>query len=143
MKLSGLQLKAIELLLEGVAKKEIEEKLGIVSSTLWNWEHRDAEFAQTLKEARAAQLKSAIGRLRDVTDIALDTVIDIMTNNLNPVSTRLSAATDLLDRAGVTEEEIKIAVTDNTPKDLSKHLSVEELKTLKALNKKVKASDAN
>lgn len=107
--LNPKQLKAIELLLCGnISLAGIAEEVGVSVSTVSKWKNSE-EFANEY----SARLKEV---MNDAAVKAFKTVTDIMSNS-DSDSSRLSAAKDLLDRAGYKAK-------DNDRSQLDKQLNI-------------------
>ena len=63
--LNDKQYHAIDLLVAGKSRKEIEELVGVSHATLYRWTHEDAEFIRAWEEARIVHHAERMELLRD------------------------------------------------------------------------------
>ena len=90
-KLTGQQIKCIELMLDGKTQVEIANEIGVAEVTVSRWKKQDL-FREKLKEA--VNLK-----FERMAVIAQLTIQNLATNAQSE-SVRLNAAKDILDRGG-------------------------------------------
>lgn len=132
MDLSAKQHRAVELILCGSSLQKVADAIGVRRETLWRW-RRSPEFRAQLEAERAHRLREACARLEQLIPTAVAALEDLMVNPVHPASVRLSAARDLLDRAGVRTDAIaSFRNTERPGYDLSK-LSVVELHRFREL----------
>ena len=90
-KLTGQQIKCIELMLDGKTQVEIANEIGVAEVTVSRWKKQDL-FREKLKEAVNL-------RFERMAVIAQLTIQNLATNAQSE-SVRLNAAKDILDRGG-------------------------------------------
>lgn len=87
---------AIAALLTTPTIKEAAEKCGMGENTLLSW-LKIPEFAEQYKEAKRQVLDVAINRLQTIAGEAVECLRDVLTNQDNPASARVSAAKSVLE----------------------------------------------
>jgi len=75
--------------------------LGLSTATIWR-RLKKPEFQERLRKARAEAFSEATGRLTYSTNVAVDTVLEIMNDKSEPAAIRLRAAAYVLDFANKT-----------------------------------------
>lgn len=107
-------------LLTHSTKQETAEYLGIAPQTISN-KLRDAKFVQKYNEAKSEILQSVIVRLSGASNVALDLIIDSVTNEEIPISIRIQSAKDILrmNREYIEIDDLarRIALLENSVQD--------------------------
>lgn len=88
--------KAIMALLTQPTIQEAAKSIGISDTTLWRW-MQEEEFSTRYKEAKQLAFNQAMGRLQQVSSIAVDTLQSVMEDETAPPSSRVSAAKTVLE----------------------------------------------
>lgn len=88
--------KAIMALLMQPTIQEAAKSIGISDTTLWRW-MQEEEFSTQYKEAKQLAFNQAMGRLQQVSSIAVDTLQSVMEDETAPPSSRVSAAKTVLE----------------------------------------------
>jgi len=96
MKLSAQHLKAIEALAMGKNVKNVAKELGIAPETVSRW-RGDFEFQASLNAMLEEARQSTKDRLRHLSNVALDTVEEILTDCEAPHKDRVTAAFKILE----------------------------------------------
>jgi len=116
--LSPKQARGALMLADGRRRLDIAKALEIDRWTLWSWEKIPA-FADRVSELRAEAERDLQESLRGARQLAIDTLLNEMTDSDNSGSERIKAAEAILGRAGlpeVTRTEIEDAgVPAGTP----------------------------
>jgi hypothetical protein len=97
--------RALDAMIGGATDAEIARELECDRVTVWRWRHRP-DVAGVLAAARAERLHEVAGRLRDAAPRALDLLVRILDDDDAPVSVRVKAAGEILDRAGFTSKGV-------------------------------------
>lgn len=71
---------------------------GVSERTLWRWLQAEP-FKAAYDEARQALVSHAVTRLQVATELAVNTLRDVMENRINSASARVAAAKTVLDIA--------------------------------------------
>lgn len=101
----------LELLLKGESLTQAAEVVGIHKSTAHRWK-ADPEFAAALAGAVYERHAAVLARLRAGAASMVDVLVSIAEDADAPPSARVSAAREVLDRAGVPRlERLEIAAT--------------------------------
>jgi hypothetical protein len=66
------------------------------AGTVWRW-MKQPEFQQAYREARREAVRQAVARLQQVCGAAVESLRDVMTNDNNAASARVSAAKSILE----------------------------------------------
>jgi len=97
-------------LLEHGSNEKAAAALGIDATTVWRWSKKP-EVQEQLRKARAEAFSAGIGRLAFLTTLAVDTILEIISDKKAPASVRLRAAESVLCRADtVVLEELQADV---------------------------------
>lgn len=96
-KLTYKQRKAIAALLSEPTVQRAAEKAGVGERTLHRWLDENLRFQEGLTLAESRAIDKATRRLVILQDEAIQTIEEIMTDDNAPASTRLRAATSVLD----------------------------------------------
>jgi DNA-binding CsgD family transcriptional regulator len=102
--LSDLQLRAIELTLQGHSDTRVAQALAISRRTLWNWKTLDDEYRQVLTDTRAQNFGSATDRYQHLLGQAT-TILGAALRDPDE-KTRFKAAQVLLNMAGAFRPQI-------------------------------------
>ena len=112
--LNNKQLKAIDMLMDGVNKTAIADKIKVNRTTLYNWLENE-EFKLELDRRKQEISKHAISDLKGDTKQILEAVKELG-YNAESEAVRLSALNSLLDRIlgkATAKQEIELSNTDN------------------------------
>ena len=116
-KITPKQTKAVLSLLAQPRIGEAAKDAGISEVTLWRW-LQDSEFQAAYRKARHHAVSQAISRLQQTATEAVDTLRQIMLDEENPTTARVTAARTILDlslRALETEDlERRITALETT-----------------------------
>lgn len=85
-------------LLSSGTQRAAAETLGIDERTVYNRMH-DGEFSALYKAAKADIIRSAVFSINSQLNAAVQTVVDVMTNDKNNAAVRLQAAQTILNNA--------------------------------------------
>lgn len=85
-------------LLSKGTQRAAAEALGIDERTVYNRMH-DGEFSALYKAAKADIIRSAVFSINNQLTAAIQTVVDVMTNEENHAAVRLQAAQTILNNA--------------------------------------------
>ena len=100
-----------ELLLKGESVTQAAEIVGVHRVTAQRWS-TDPDFAAAMVAAVADRHAAVVRRLRAVAPGMVDVLVEIASDQGAPASARVSAAREVLDRAGVPRlERLEIAAT--------------------------------
>jgi transcriptional regulator len=119
-RLTGIQMKAMELRLQGLTIKEIAQKLEQRQSTVKNWFYQNEAFMTEYEAIR----KESVERARDILigygPQAAKNVINLANGSKQPgpvsARTQLDANKDILDRIGlkpIEKQEVKAELDHN------------------------------
>ena len=99
-------------LLENPTLEKAAAALGISGVTLWRWMQRP-EFQAAYREARRRAFSQALGRLQHASSAAVATLLKIMVDPNAPASSRVRAASSVLDHTAkaIEIEDIEARVT--------------------------------
>lgn len=100
--LTEAQMQAVVALAGGVAVAKVAEAHDVARSTVYRWLEEPA-FAGEVERLRSALGKYAKGRLFGATDIAVSALIEVAGSPTAPEAARVSAAREILSRAGIVE----------------------------------------
>ena len=101
MELKAKQAAAAELMIEGLEDSEIAERLGLGRTTVWRWRHKP-EVATVVAQARNRRMEENRRRLDELVIKAMDVFGELIADENTPPAIRLKAASEVLDRAGIT-----------------------------------------
>lgn len=96
--LAHKQHKAIAALLSEPTISAAADKLGVNERQIYRW-LEDADFATAYRKARQEAVSQAIARLQQVSSHAVTVLVSLMADKRTPPSTRLAAASKILDSA--------------------------------------------
>jgi predicted DNA-binding transcriptional regulator AlpA len=88
--------KAIMALLTEPTIRQAADTTGIGETTLFRW-MQDKDFIEAFKEARRMAFSQAISRLQQVSTQAVNTLLEVMSNEEAPATSRVSAAKTVLE----------------------------------------------
>jgi hypothetical protein len=95
--LSDIQLRAIDLLLQGYNDTQTAQLLSISPRTLWNWKNRDDDYREHLAEARHQLHATVTDRLESIVFKATATLLKFLDDPTD--ASRMKAAQILLSAA--------------------------------------------
>ncbi|HHY42971.1 MAG TPA: helix-turn-helix domain-containing protein [Thermoanaerobacterales bacterium] len=100
-RLQEYHMRAIDLRLQGYDYRQIAEELGRSYSAVHKWFTQQKLIQDELERRKKELAQRAMDRLISSADLAVDNILEILTNPEVPSSIRLNAAQDLLDRLGI------------------------------------------
>ena len=98
MALKGKQLKFLMALIEYDTVEEAIEKAGIARSTAYRYLN-DENFKRERLKAQTEAMSRVTARLQHGSNIAVNTILELMTDKKTPAPTRLSSARAILENA--------------------------------------------
>ena len=114
-KLTRRQEAGLQALLANPCVRDAAEAIGVAENTLHRWLGEKA-FAAAYREARHQAMQHTLGHLQASSQVAVDTLKDVMKNPEAPASSRVSAARAVLDfatrLAEVEQFEERLAVVE-------------------------------
>ena len=102
--LSAIQIKAIDMIIDGFKLKDIAEKVDRTQQTLCQWK-KQPEFIARLNQIKAQGFAEVQNRFSKSTATAVETIDDIMVNSKSDKA-RLDAAKFIIERVGLTPAHI-------------------------------------
>ena len=108
-KVSAKQEKLIVALLMSATVQSAAQTAGVSEPTVYRWLRDDAAFDAAYRAARRQAVQQAVARLQQLSGYAVTTLASIATDKNAPTSSRVTAASKLLDLAvrAVELEEIE------------------------------------
>ncbi len=97
-KLSPQQSKAITALLTASSIAQAADEVGVTAKTLFKW-LADPTFAAAYKAAKREAVGQAIARLQQLSGAAVMVLAQVMADKNTPASSRVAAASEILDTA--------------------------------------------
>jgi len=94
---------ALRALIDGLTIQETAETVGVAETTIYRWSLKP-EFQAVLREARIANGEVVRGRLMRFAHEALTVIGNIMNDKDVAPQTRLKAASEIMDRAGLSAD---------------------------------------
>jgi hypothetical protein len=103
--------RAILALLQHSTLEKASEAVGVHAVTLWRWS-RKPEFQQALLKARQEAFSQSIARLQQSANMAVGTLLRIMTDSNAPTGSRVRAADCVLSRSekGLLLEDLRMRI---------------------------------
>lgn len=89
--------KLILALLQSPSLEKAAQSAGISTATLWR-RTQDPQFQEALRKARREAFSQAVGRLQHASNLAVNTLLRVMTDAEAPAASRVRAAECVLDR---------------------------------------------
>ena len=96
MKLTPIHLKACDLLASGMSNMEVSKEIDTAPETVSRWKN-DFDFAARYNGILNARQTAAEEGLRELSQVAVNTIKDIMTDTEAPQRDRLTAALKILE----------------------------------------------
>ena len=92
---------AVDLILEGHSDATVAKQLNVSRTTVWRWRNKPKTVA-LIAAKRNRQREASEARLAELVAVAMDCLESVLTDAQASPAVRLKAATEILDRAGMT-----------------------------------------
>lgn len=116
----------MELRLAGMKSDDIADDVGVSPHTLNRWFYAEPLFQETYEELQEQLHADAMRRLKGLVGEAVNTITWLVRNG-HPDQVKLSAAKDVLDRAGLkAPDQVEISGRDGKPIEHRTALTDEE-----------------
>lgn len=100
----GRHTAVIEATIAGKSMAEAAKEAGIARRTAASWiSDPDHPVGSALAEIRESVIRRARGRLRDLADVAVDALREVLTDPEAPHAAKISAVREVLGRVGIAE----------------------------------------
>jgi transposase len=101
----GIKKEAVQLLLAGNSIPQAAKVVGVRRETVWKWTKED-DFQEAMNKGRKERIEAVADRLVNASAKAVDVLIRLMNDENQPAKVQLQAASQVLDRAGISSDAL-------------------------------------
>jgi tryptophan synthase alpha subunit len=107
IELKPIQMRAARLLASGTTVSQTAEIIGTVRQTVHAWKKYDDGFIAYLNILKNEQLESTRTQIQAASNIAVNTLVDVMQKSKND-NAKIAAAKEILSMSGFTKESMQM-----------------------------------